>query len=512
MSKLKVNELDTRSGTDITVTAGKTLDTSAGTLTMADDTVTYAKMQDTTLGNRVLGTVVQGTIAEVQIQTDMVADNAVTLGKMESITRGSIIYGNATSDPAALAIGTSAQVLTSDGSDISWAPTSSNAAVLNDIATLALQQATQNNQSAYNLANAFVDQYEDSTGIDTTTQVSRNTSGEYMSTMDTSTIDANTLMLLHMDGTNAGTSFGDAAPVPLTVTVNNTTTTTAEKKFGTAGGDFTVTGSYLSVPATASLNFAANASFTFDAWYKIPSVGATLNNRFFQKGSNHANGYALLMDANNIYFGYEDANVVGFARNLVVGTGNWHHIAVVRNVDALAIYLDGVSKDTATSGTAANHNAATYLAASPSSAGSDDRWNGYMDEFRISNVARWTSGFTPQATPYGSVEYATGNYTSTTEAAIGTVSKMGIVVLYKNESGTATLDTDLVAEVSANGGTNWTAAPLTAGGTFSTGILIAKSNDITVGTTGQAPKFRISFANQSAGVKETRVYGASLLY
>ena len=135
-----------------------------------------------------------------------------------------------------------------------------------------------------------------------------------------------------------------------------------------------------------------------------------------------------------------------------------------------------------------------------------------MDEFRISNVARWTSGFTPQATPYGSVEYATGNYTSTTEAAIGTVSKMGIVVLYKNESGTATLDTDLVAEVSANGGTNWTAAPLTAGGTFSTGILIAKSNDITISNTGTTPKYKISFANQVADTKVTQVHGVSLLY
>jgi hypothetical protein len=392
------------------------------------------------------------------------------------------------------------------------APATDLTGLQNDIATLALHSATQNNQTAYNLTNAFVDQYEDSTGIDTTSSVQRNTGGEYMSSIYGSTIDANTLVLLHMDGVNAGTTFTDSSPVPLTVTVNNTTTTTSEKKFGTAGGDFTVTGSYLSVPATASLNFAANASFTFDAWYKVPSAGATLNNRFFQKGSNHANGYGLFMSATNIYFGYEDANVVGFARNLVVGTGNWHHIAVVRNVDAVAIYLDGVSKDTATSGTAANHNAATYLAASPSSAGSDDRWNGYMDEFRISNVARWTSGFTPETSAYGSVINATGNYTSTTETALATVSKMSIVVLYENEYGTATLDTDLVAEVSSNGGTNWTAAPLTAAGTFSTGILSAKSDDITISNTGTAPKYRISFANQVGSTKETRVKGVALLY
>jgi hypothetical protein len=391
------------------------------------------------------------------------------------------------------------------------APATDLTGLQNDIATLALHSATQNNQTAYNLTNAFVDQYEDSTGIDTTSTVQRNTSGEYMSSIYTNTPDANTLVLLHMDGANAGTTFTDSSPVPLTINVNNTTTTTAEKKFGTASADATVTGSYLRFGAS-SLDFAANASFTFDAWYKIPSAGATMNNRFFQKGANHANGYGLFMDGTNIYFGYNDANVVGFARNLVVGTGNWHHIAIVRNTAAMAIYLDGVSKDTATSGTAANHNADTYLFANPSSAGSDDRWNGYCDEFRISNVARWTSGFTPETSAYGSVINATGNYTSTTETALATVSKMSIVVLYENAYGTATLNTDLVAEVSSNGGTNWTTAPLTAAGTFSTGILSAKSDDITISNTGTAPKYRISFANQAGSTKETRVKGVAIQY
>ena len=89
---------------------------------------------------------------------------------------------------------------------------------------------------------------------------------------------------------------------------------------------------------------------------------------------------------------------------------------------------------------------------------------------------------------------------------------MSIVVLYKNYAGTATLDTDLVAQVSANGGTNYTAAPLTAAGTFSTGILMAKSNDITISNTGTAPKYKISFANQASASKETQVHGVALLY
>ena len=43
---------------------------------------------------------------------------------MAGITRGSIIIGNASGDPAALAVGTSGYVLTSDGTDVSYAAVS----------------------------------------------------------------------------------------------------------------------------------------------------------------------------------------------------------------------------------------------------------------------------------------------------------------------------------------------------------------------------------------------------
>ncbi len=88
---------------------------------------------------------------------------------------------------------------------------------------------------------------------------------------------------------------------------------------------------------------------------------------------------------------------------------------------------------------------------------------------------------------------------------------MGIVVLYKNNAGTATLNTDLVAQVSANNGTDFTTVTLTPRGTFSSGISIAVANNVTV-TSGTSCKYKISFANQSAGVKETQVHGIGLLY
>jgi hypothetical protein len=113
---------------------------------------------------------------------------------------------------------------------------------------------------------------------------------------------------------------------------------------------------------------------------------------------------------------------------------------------------------------------------------------------------------------YNVPDVAAGNFTSVTQTALATVSKMSIIVLYKNTLGTATLNTDLVASVSSNGGTNYNAATLTAGGTFSTGILIAKSNDITISNTGTAPKYKIAFANQATATKATEIHGVALLY
>ena len=84
-------------------------------------------------------------------------------------------------------------------------------------------------------------------------------------------------------------------------------------------------------------------------------------------------------------------------------------------------------------------------------------------------------------------------------------------MLYKENAGSTTLNTDLVAQVSANGGTNYSNATLVAGGTFSTGIKIASVSGVSV-TAGTAPKYKISFANQAVGSKETQVHGVALLY
>ena len=77
------------------------------------DAVTNAKIADDALDSE--------HYSDGSIDTAHIADNQITLAKMAGLARGKIIYGDASGDPAALAVGTANYVLTSDGTDIAWA-------------------------------------------------------------------------------------------------------------------------------------------------------------------------------------------------------------------------------------------------------------------------------------------------------------------------------------------------------------------------------------------------------
>ena len=423
---------------------------------------------------------------------------------VRTLGTGEVATANMATDP------TNASNLSSGDVPLAQLGNVDNSAVLNDIATLALHSAVQNNQAAYNLSNAFIDQFEDDSGIDAETNTDR-TGDEYVASVYP---EPNTLLLLHMDGDNAGTVFTDGVGRHTVTAYGNANTSTAQKKFGTASLYCDGTGDYLSMPDSADWVIGSSEDFTIEFWVRIASASTrTVFEQFIDNNNVHFFYHNSVLDLRS-YFYDSGVDNMAFVTSLNPTVDNWSHIAVVRNGSAQVLYLDGVSAATSTYSGAYGDLAAPFTIGQDqqSVVGSNDYY-GYLDEFRWSNTARYTSAFTPPVAAFAdNIANATGNFTSTTETSSGTVSSMGIVVLYKNAYGTATLDTDLIAQVSADGGANYTSAPLTAAGTFSTGINIAVANAVSISNTGTAPKYKISFANQVLASKETQVHGVALLY
>ncbi len=111
----------------------------------------------------------------------------------------------------------------------------------------------------------------------------------------------------------------------------------------------------------------------------------------------------------------------------------------------------------------------------------------------------------------GSGVNATGSFEGNTITVSSSVSSMGGLFTYQDNAGTNALNTDIILQLSADGGSNYTTATLTALPDFSSGIKMAKANDVSV-TAGTSLKYKISFANQSSGSKEARIRGVSLQY
>jgi hypothetical protein len=399
--------------------------------------------------------------------------------------------------------------------------------IVNDISTLALRQASDANKSAYSTGSSSVDVFQDSTGIDTTTNVSRN-DNEYISSISQS-------------ATFTPTIIGDASR------------SATESKFGGYSSYFQgtrdTTGDYIIYNTSNSYDFSGD--WTIEAWIKTSSSDSRLG-ICARRNRGVAEGWFVNLYNGKIAFGYNDSSS-GWLDNSgtgldLVGTsdlrdGNWHHIAIVRASNVFSFYVDGTRESTtsAYTGTVVHSSASYNLAIGDNASNAEGTQSGntsttfagYIDDLRINNNAVYsgtsytvpTSALVPDANtliycPFDDVNLedktnlvvsATGNFTGTTITAPSSVSSMGAIITYQDQYGTNALNTDLVLQLSADGGSNYSTATLTALPDFSTGIKMAKVNDLAV-TAGTSLKYKISFANQASGTKEARIRGVALQY
>ena len=233
-------------------------------------------------------------------------------------------------------------------------------------------------------------------------------SARYTTTFTPSTTpfvnDANTLLLIHANGTNASTFFEDdngAMPVSTrtanSITVaGNAQVSTAQSQFGGASLLLDGTGDYLTVNNSAGiLSFNTTQDFTFEAWCRFANT-----NTYFTifSGPGQTGSFTLArVDDNTVRVGRTNVAWDATSTGSATTANTWQHIAASRSNGTLRIFVNGVSVHSSA-------NTQSYPLTTTMGIGGDTVFgsssNGYIDEVRVSNIARYTANFTPSTTPF----------------------------------------------------------------------------------------------------------------
>lgn len=204
---------------------------------------------------------------------------------------------------------------------------------------------------------------------------------------------ANNVLLIHADGTNNKNNhtFLDSSNNNFTITRNGNATQGSFSPFSQTGwsGYFDGTGDQLAVN---SMTFSANA-VTVEAWvYFTADSFGSFHDIFI------INSVGMLLDSGRLRF-------YGFSATTASATitrNKWVHVAVVKESNnTLKGYYDGVECFSTTSSTVWQPSNQTGYIGSWSS-GSSEFFPGYISNLRLSNVARYTSNFTPPTSPFSS--------------------------------------------------------------------------------------------------------------
>lgn len=214
-------------------------------------------------------------------------------------------------------------------------------------------------------------------------------------------VDLNTKLLLHFDG---ATGFADSSPYNRgAATANGTVNITgAQKQFGDASAQFS--NSNLLFPD--SPDWAFPGDFTIDMWVWISAYNTGANSYFITQLSNNNDYNGRWAARINATGQMRFDNVIGgtnYTPNITVTAiplSTWTHLAWVRSGGNFNYYINGVLDGTSPLTQAIPDIAGSLSIGRIVDGTANSAFYGYLDELRISNIARWTANFTPPAAPY----------------------------------------------------------------------------------------------------------------
>lgn len=148
----------------------------------------------------------------------------------------------------------------------------------------------------------------------------------------------------------------------------------------------------------------AEKDFTIDFWCLIRDNLSS--NNIITWGGQTYTPLSLAFEVSaglRLYIGNQQNNAYLF--NIILGVrpdyNKWYHYAIIRKTERLLFFLNGELILETNIGTASIASSQFLMISNFAKTGNNSYGiNGSIDELRISDVARWSSNFTPPAEPY----------------------------------------------------------------------------------------------------------------
>ena len=226
----------------------------------------------------------------------------------------------------------------------------------------------------------------------------------------------NTLLL-----TSQSNRFVDNSASPYTLTVLGTPSIQAFSPFAsvgaysaaTNGGSIYFSGTstasietMLTIPASASFNFLASASFTIEGWINPKQIQnysriLCINSTY----TTNAVGININTDGKLVFYSYNVANPL-LQSNSTIPFNTWTHIAICRSGTTFTMFINGIAQtSTYTSASALFNNSNPYITigCGDANVGGFSPFTGYISNIRIMTSAVYTANFTPPTAPLTAV-------------------------------------------------------------------------------------------------------------
>jgi hypothetical protein len=343
------------------------------------------------------------------------------------------------------------------------------------------------------------------------------------------TNDANTKLLILAEEAYGATTFVDSEGSPKTITTvgdcvivpvtdyrnRQFTDREATPKFMTVTGDSIIDSitavegqfarpvlnqraklDFISAFGTGSLNldgstkwlrmedhndFALGSTWTIDWWFKFNAVGGRVCGQFVGAGDYWYPSF----ETSQFKFNYNGVEYASSSFTPILD--NWYHFELACSAGTLKAFINGREVASTGSVPAVSNKAAHFEIGELNLT----VWmNGYMDNLRISNIARHNASFNPPT-----VEYALGTVLNMDLRSIAFVAEAqpatARLIVFEQDVDAAVVNTDILGYVSRDNGSTWNQVTLVDEGDYETGKRILAAN-VTLTSSGTNMKWRVT--------------------